>query len=167
MAFIARQVIEGLRERNLPLPCLQLEPGRSLVAQAGLAIYRVGAVKTTPGRRWLLLDGGLADNPRPALYGTRYSALPLVNPERPPAGPTWLAGPYCESGDILIEALPLPEIQAGECVAVPMSGAYQISMSSNYNGACRPAVLWLENGQEQLIIRGETLDDLLRRDLPL
>jgi diaminopimelate decarboxylase len=167
VAFVAGQIVKGCAERNLPLPHLQLEPGRSLVARAGLAIYRVGAVKTTPGRHWLLLDGGMADNPRPSLYGTRYSALPLTNPQRPASGPTWLAGPYCESGDILIEELPLPDVQVGEWLAIPMSGAYQISMSSNYNGAYRPAVLWLENGQEQLIMRRETLDDLLRRDLPL
>jgi diaminopimelate decarboxylase len=167
VAFVAGQVVKGCTERNLALPHLQLEPGRSLVAQAGLVIYRVGAVKTTPGRRWLLLDGGLADNPRPTLYRTRYSALPIANSQRPANDSAWLAGPYCESGDILIESLPLPEIQVGEWLAVPMSGAYQISMSSNYNGACRPAVLWLENGQEKLIMRRETLDDLLRRDLPL
>jgi diaminopimelate decarboxylase len=166
VAFLAEQVIGGCAQRNLPLPRLQLEPGRSLVARAGVAIYRAGAVKTTSGRRWLLLDGGLADNPRPALYGTRYSALPLIDPERPSASPTWLAGPYCESGDVLISALGLPDMQAGEWIAVPMSGAYQISMASNYNGACRPAVLWLENGGEKLILRRETPDDLLQRDLP-
>ncbi len=80
------QLAEGCRSRNLPLPRLQLEPGRSIVARAGVAIYRVGAVKCTPNRRWLLLDGGMADNPRPALYGARYSALPVAAPGRPARG---------------------------------------------------------------------------------
>jgi diaminopimelate decarboxylase len=129
-----------------------------------VALYRVGTVKHTPNRRWLLLDGGIADNPRPALYGARYSALPVVDPERPHSGPAWLAGPYCESGDILIEALPLPDIQPGELIAIPVSGAYHLSMSSNYNGALRPAVAWLQEGVATLIQRRETPEDLLRRD---
>jgi diaminopimelate decarboxylase len=164
---LAETLVMGCRERSLPLPRLHLEPGRSLAARAGVALYRVGVVKRTANRRWLLLDGGLADNPRPALYGVRYTALPVWEPDRPTTGPAWLAGPYCESGDVLIEALPLPEIQPGELIAVPMSGAYQLSMASNYNGACRPAVLWLEAGSAALIQRRETLDDLTRRDLPL
>ena len=162
--FVAGRLAAGCRARGLPLPRLQLEPGRSLVARAGVAIYRVGAVKRTPARRWLLLDGGLADNPRPALYGARYSALPVHDPARPATTPSWLAGPYCESGDVLIENLPLPELTEGELVAVPVSGAYHLSMGSNYNGARKPAVLWLQHGQASVIQRRETLDDLLARD---
>lgn len=113
--------------------------------------------------RWLLLDGGLADNPRPALYGSRYSALPVWEPARGPAGPAWLAGPYCKSGDILIEGLLLPEAKPGELIAVPVSGAYQLSMASNYNGARRPAVVWLADGAARLIQARETLDELVRR----
>ena len=167
VAFVARELAEGCRSRNLPLPRLQLEPGRSIVARAGVAIYRVGAVKCTPNRRWLLLDGGMADNPRPALYGARYSALPVAAPGRPIAGPAWLAGPYCESGDVLIESLPLPEIEEGELIAIPVSGAYHLAMGSNYNGARKPAVLWLREGKAQLILRRETLADLLLRDIEL
>jgi len=167
VGFVAERLVAGCQARGLPLPRLQLEPGRSLIARAGVAIYRVGAVKRTPARRWLLLDGGLADNPRPALYGARYSALPVHDPARPATTPSWLAGPYCESGDVLIEDLPLPEIKEGELVAVPVSGAYHLSMGSNYNGARKPAVLWLERGQAHLIQRRETLDDLLARDCDL
>jgi len=167
VAFVAHYLAEGCRQRDLPLPRLQLEPGRSLVAQAGVALYRVGAVKTTAARRWLMLDGGLADNPRPALYGARYSALPVQAPLRPNAGPTWFAGPFCESGDVLINDLPMPAVAAGELVAVPIAGAYQLAMGSNYNGACKPAVLWLRDGQAQLIQRRETVADLVARDLPL
>lgn len=162
--YLAENIQSLCKPRGLPLPKLQVEPGRSLVARAGVALYRVGAVKVTPNRRWLLLDGGLADNPRPALYGARYTALPVGNPDRLPATPTWLAGPFCESGDVLIEALPLPEIAAGEWVAIPVSGAYHLSMGSNYNGARRPAVLWLDEGGAHLIQERETLDSLTARD---
>ena len=165
--FISERLIEGCQNRNLPLPKLQLEPGRSLVAQAGVSIYRVETVKNTPQRRWLMLDGGMADNPRPALYRARYSALPVADLERPFAGPAWLGGPFCESGDILIEDLEMPDIQPGEYLAVPVSGAYHLSMGSNYNGARKPAVLWLDSGRATLIQRRETLEDLTRRDLPL
>ncbi len=167
VAFIARELVAGCHSRGLPLPHLQLEPGRSIVARAGVAIYRVGAVKSTPNRRWLLLDGGMADNPRPALYGARYSALPVSAPERPSAGPAWLAGPYCESGDVLIEGLPLPALAEGELVAVPVSGAYHLAMGSNYNGARKPAVLWLRGGQAHLVQRRESIADLLARDFDL
>jgi diaminopimelate decarboxylase len=165
--FIAEAVVEGCRQRALPLPRLQLEPGRSLVARAGVALYRVGAVKHSAGRTWVLLDGGLADNPRHALYGARYSALVVARPAAANAGPVCLAGPYCESGDVLAMDLPLPQVAAGDLIAIPVSGAYQLSMSSNYNGACRPAVLWLAGGQAHLIQARETPTDLLRRDRPL
>lgn len=163
--FVAQRLAQGCAERNLPLPRLQVEPGRSLVAQAGVAIYRVGAVKQSANRRWLLIDGGMADNPRKALYGARYSALPVQQPTRPAVGPAWIGGPYCESGDVLIEDLPLPAVEPGELLAVPSSGAYHLAMGSNYNGARKPAVLWLNAGQATLIQRRETLADLVARDL--
>jgi len=164
---IAEALLTGCNQRELPIPTLHIEPGRSLVARAGVALYRVGTIKRTATRNWLLLDGGMADNPRPALYGARYSALPVDHPDRPPAGSFWLGGPYCESGDVMIENLLLPKIEIGEIIAVPVSGAYHLSMGSNYNGACRPAVIWLESGQAHLIQQRETIQDLLRRDCPL
>jgi diaminopimelate decarboxylase len=167
VSFIAHHLTNFCQERGLPLPRLQLEPGRSLVARAGVVLYRVGAVKQTATRRWLMIDGGLADNPRPALYGAKYSALPVHEPLRPNLNPAWLAGPFCESGDILIEGLPLPAVAAGELLAVPVTGAYQLAMGSNYNGARRPAVLWLQEGAAKLVQRRETLDELIARDLPL
>lgn len=162
--FVAETVRTGCLRRGLDLPRLHLEPGRSLVARAGVALYRVGAVKQSKDRAWILLDGGLADNPRPALYGARYSALPVREPMRPVEEPVSFAGPYCESGDVLIESLTMPEVHEGDVIAVPASGAYQVSMSSNYNGARRPAILWLENGRAQVIRERETTDDLFRRD---
>ncbi len=167
VAFVAQHLAQGCQERGLPLPRLQVEPGRSLVAQAGVALYQIGAVKQSANRRWLLIDGGMADNPRKALYGARYSALPVQQPGRPAIGPAWVGGPYCESGDVLLEGLPLPEMQPGELLAIPISGAYHLAMGSNYNGARKPAVLWLNQGKATLIQRRESLADLVARDLPL
>ena len=129
----------------------------SLVARAGVAVYRVGAVKKRGSKTWLLVDGGMADNPRFALYGARYSCLPVTGLRRERTESVSIAGPFCESGDILIENLPMPDIQ--------VAGAYQLSRASNYNGARRPAVLMLENGEAKLILRRETVEDLLRREL--
>jgi diaminopimelate decarboxylase len=162
--YVCENVLAACSARGLPAPRLHLEPGRSLVARAGVAIYRVGTVKRSAERTWLLVDGGLSDNPRPALYGARYSALPVTGSERAPMERVWIAGPYCESGDVLIEELPLPHVEEGELIAVPVAGAYQLSMSSNYNGARRPAVVMLADGQATLMQRRETVEDLLRRD---
>jgi len=165
--LISETTVKTCKQLGLDVPHLHIEPGRSIVARAGLALYRVNIVKRQGGRTWLLVDGGLADNPRHALYGARYSALPVAGPGRERSEQVHIAGPYCESGDIIIEALPMPQVNEGELIAVPMSGAYQLSMSSNYNGARRPAALWLEEGKAQLIQRRETLDDLIQRDIEL
>lgn len=161
---IAEAVIEGCKSRGLDLPVLHLEPGRSLVARAGVALYRVGAIKQRGDKTWVLTDGGMADNPRFALYGARYSCLPVEGLDREISAKVSIAGPYCESGDILIEDLPMPELKEGELIAIPVSGAYHLSMSSNYNGARRPEVLMLEEGKVEVMLRRETVDDLLRRD---
>lgn len=167
ISFVAQRLKEGCQRRQLKLPQLFLEPGRSLVARAGVAIYRVNGTKETRNHRWYLIDGGLADNPRPALYGAAYTALPVIGPRRFPTRGANIAGPYCESGDVLIYDLPLPELVSGEFIAVPVSGAYQLTMGSNYNGARKPAVIWLDQGEEQLIQRRESLSDLISRDLEL
>jgi diaminopimelate decarboxylase len=164
---IAEAVIEGCRQRGLTLPRLHLEPGRSLVARAGVAIYRVGTVKRRGDKTWVLIDGGMADNPRYALYGARYSCLPAAGVGRERSEVVSIAGPYCESGDVLIEDLPMPKLKEGDLIAIPMSGAYHLSMSSNYNGARKPAVLWLMEGNVKLIQRRESLQDLVQRDLML
>ncbi|MGE5373820.1 MAG: diaminopimelate decarboxylase family protein, partial [Bacteroidota bacterium] len=162
---IAEAVIEGCQARGLDLPDLHLEPGRSLIARAGVAVYRVGAVKKRPGKTWLLVDGGMADNPRFALYGARYTCLPVAGIGREWSGLVSIGGPFCESGDILLEDLMLPDIQEGELIAIPVAGAYQMSMSSNYNGARRPAVVWLEEGNAKLIMKRETIQDLLKNQV--
>lgn len=161
---IADSVIEGCQQRGLEFPHLHLEPGRSLVARAGVVIYRVGAVKKRGEKTWLLVDGGMADNPRFALYGARYSCLTVSTPSLERTERVSVAGPFCESGDIVIEDLPMPKVQEGDLIAIPVAGAYHLSMSSNYNGARKPAVVWLEAGQARIIQRRETVDDLMRRD---
>ena len=161
---ISESVIEGCQSRGLDLPHLHLEPGRSLVARAGVAIYRVGAIKRRGDKIWILTDGGMADNPRFALYGARYSCVPVTGVGRESSAKVSIAGPYCESGDIVIENLPLPDLKEGELIAIPVAGAYHLSMSSNYNGARRPQVLMLEEGKVNVMMRRETTDDLLKRD---
>lgn len=162
---VAESVIEGCRERGLDLPQLHLEPGRTLVARAGVAVYRVGAVKRRAHKTWLLIDGGMADNLRHALYGSRYSCLTVAGPGRARTETVSIGGPYCESGDVIIEDLSMPKVEDGELIAVPVAGAYHLSMASNYNGARRPAVLWLDEGQPKLILARETIHDLLKNQL--
>ena len=161
---ISEAVIEGCTLRGLDLPHLHLEPGRSLVARAGVAMYRVGAVKKRGDKTWLLTDGGMADNPRFALYGARYSCLTVSSPSGERGERVSIAGPYCESGDIVIEDLLMPNVKEGDLIAIPVAGAYHLSMSSNYNGARKPAVLMLEEGQVLQMLRRETVADLLSKD---
>jgi diaminopimelate decarboxylase len=164
---IAEGVVKGCEARGLNLPTLHIEPGRSLVARAGVAIYRVGAVKRHDKITWLLTDGGMGDNPRYALYRAKYTCLTVAGVGRERSERVNIGGPFCESGDVILEDLPMPRVEEGELIAVPVSGAYQLSISSNYNGARRPAVVWLEEGKVKLIQRRETTQDLLRRDTPL
>lgn len=164
---IAEAAIEGCRIRGLELPHLHLEPGRSLVARAGVAVYRAGTVKRRGDKLWVLVDGGMADNPRYAMYGARYSCLTVSSPGGERSENVSIAGPYCESGDIILEDLPMPNINVGDLIAVPMSGAYHLSMASNYNGARKPAVLWLEAGRVQLIQQRESVGKLLKQDVGL
>jgi diaminopimelate decarboxylase len=121
-------------------------------------------VKKRGEKVWLLIDGGMADNPRHALYGARYSCLTVTGLSRETSEKVSIAGPYCESGDVVIEDLPMPQVEEGELISIPVSGAYHLSMASNYNGARRPAVVWLEEGHVKEIVRRETTNDLLKRD---
>jgi len=163
--IISENVIKGCKERSLHLPHLHLEPGRSLVARAGVALYRVGTIKRRGDKIWVLTDGGMTDNPRHAMYGARYSCLPVSGVSAERTGVVSIAGPYCESGDVVIEDLPMPDVKEGDLLAIPASGAYHLSMSSNYNGARRPAVLMLDDGTVKLMQRRETIQDLLARDV--
>lgn len=166
IAPLCRAVIEGCEEHSLPLPHLVVEPGRSLVARAGVALYTSGRVKETPGGRvYVALDGGLGDNPRPALYGARYTAL-CANRDDAPDQTVTLCGPFCESGDVLACDVPLPRLRPGDLVAVPVSGAYHLAMASSYNGFPRPAAIMVADGQARVVRRRETVEDLVSWDVP-
>jgi len=138
-----------------------LEPGRSLVGRAGTTLYRVGAVKRLVGRTWVAVDGGMSDNPRPQLYDARYTALSATRADDEANETVSVAGMHCESGDVLIDDVELPEPRRGDLLAVPATGAYTLAMSSNYNGVGRPAAVLVRDGEARLIRRRETIADLL------
>jgi diaminopimelate decarboxylase len=148
--------------QELPEPRLILEPGRSLVARAGVTLYTVGTVKrSSAATTYVAVDGGMSDNPRPALYGALYTALLANRADEPPAGAYAVAGKHCESGDVLISRVELPEPRRGDVLAVPVTGAYTLAMASAYNAVPRPAAVLVRDGEVRLIRRRETVDDLL------
>lgn len=169
-ADYAEIVVPSLRaaceKHNLPLPRLIIEPGRAIVGRAGVAFYTVGSSKDIPGvRRYVAVDGGMADNIRPAIYGSRYSAVVANKMGQPASQRVTIAGRYCESGDILIKDIDLPPLTAGDIIALPASGAYCLAMASNYNMSLRPPIVMVRDGQARLIRRRETYEDLMRCDL--
>ena len=145
---------------------LILEPGRSLVGRAGVTLYRVGSVKESGGVTYAAIDGGMSDNPRPQLYGARYEALLANRAAELPSGVYRIAGKHCESGDVLIERVELPEPRRGDILAVPVTGAYTLAMSSTYNAVPRPPAVLVADGEARLIRARETVDDLLRFERP-
>jgi diaminopimelate decarboxylase len=140
---------------------LIFEPGRSLVGQAGVTLYRLGSVKRSGERTWAAIDGGISDNPRPQLYGARYTALVANRADAPATGAFGVAGKHCESGDVLIDSVELAAPRRGDVLAVPATGAYTLTMASTYNGVPRPAVVLVSGGDARLIRRRETIEDLL------
>ncbi len=157
---------KGLEKHRLPEPALHIEPGRALVGRSMVAVYTVGARKEIPGlRTFVSVDGGMADNIRPAIYGSKYEAIPVDRPLAAPEETITLAGKYCESGDILIKDAAVPRLRPGELVGLPASGAYNLAMSSNYNMATRPPVVAVRDGQARLMVRRETVEDLMARDV--
>jgi len=147
-------------------PTLIIEPGRSIVGRAGVALYTVGVIKEIPTvRTYVSLDGGMGDNIRPALYGAEYEAVIANKMNLDNQNKITLAGKYCESGDILVKDIELPPIASGDIVAIPSSGAYCLSMSSTYNMHPRPAVIMVNNGSSRLIRRRETYKDLMALDV--
>ncbi|WP_028926818.1 diaminopimelate decarboxylase [Pseudonocardia acaciae] len=148
-------------------PRLTVEPGRAIVGPAAVALYRVAAVKRRPGgRTFVAVDGGMSDNPRPALYGARYAVRLLGRPLRAPDRPVTVVGRHCEAGDVLATDVGLPEdVHAGDLLAVPVAGAYQLSMASNYNMVGRPPVVAVADGESRLVVRRESEADLLRREV--
>jgi diaminopimelate decarboxylase len=163
---IADAVKSEFAVRGLDDPEVIIEPGRSIVGAAGTTLYTVGSSKTIPGiRKYIAVDGGMSDNPRPALYQAEHEAI-LANRAREAAEETVsVAGKCCESGDMLIWDLQLPPAESSDILAVTCTGAYNYSMASNYNRLPRPAAVFVKNGRADLIIRRETLEDLIRNDL--
>jgi len=160
-AFVG-PLVARLRERWPEPVQVVLEPGRSLVGRAGVTLYRVGVVKDSGGVHYVAIDGGMSDNPRPQLYGARYEALLANRADELADGVFRVAGKHCESGDVLIDAAELPHPRRGDLLAVPATGAYTLTMGSNYNGVPRPPVVLVRDREVRLIRRRETVDDLLR-----
>jgi diaminopimelate decarboxylase len=151
---------------KLALPRLTIEPGRAIVGRAGVAVYKVGATKDIPGiRRYISVDGGMADNIRPAIYGSKYEAALANKALEKNTAVVTIAGKFCESGDILINDIKLPPISSGDLIAIPDCGAYCLSMASNYNASLRPPIVMVKKGQSRLIRRRETYEDLSRLDV--
>jgi diaminopimelate decarboxylase len=158
---LVNQVQWAFDEIGVRRPAIYFEPGRALVGQAGVTLYTIGSVKRLPGVTWVAVDGGMSDNPRPALYGARYTALSALRADEPHDEQVSLAGLHCESGDVLIDELLLPAPRRGDLLAVPATGAYTLSMASNYNATPRPAAILVRHGEVTPIRRRETIEDLL------
>ena len=170
VSFFAETIISKLisrcRQLELSLPMLTIEPGRAIVAQAGVALYKVGVIKDIPGiKRYVSVDGGMADNIRPALYGSPYEAFVANKMLEEEAEQVTIAGRFCESGDILVKDINLPPITRSDIIAIPVCGAYNLSLQSNYNASLNPAVLLVKEGKERLIRRRQTYEDLTGCDL--
>ncbi|HEY7134602.1 MAG TPA: diaminopimelate decarboxylase [Acidimicrobiia bacterium] len=149
-----------------PAPRIMVEPGRSIAGPSGLTLYRVGTVKEIPDvRTYVAVDGGMSDNPRPITYGARYEAFVPARADAPRPFVATVAGKHCEQGDLLVREASLPaDVAVGDVLAVPVTGAYAYSMASNYNRLPRPAVVFVRDGEARVVVRRETLDDVLRQD---
>jgi len=163
---VAEAVATACHDRGLSLPRLLCEPGRSLVATAGLTLYTLGSRKEIPGiRTYVSVDGGMSDNPRPITYQSRYTALLAAQPLAESVASITVAGKHCESGDVLLHDVALPEAATGAVLAVFATGAYNASMGSNYNRIPRPATVLLQDGEADLVQRREQPEELLRYDV--
>lgn len=165
---IIEEVKKQVAELGIAMPEIWIEPGRSLVGDAGTTIYSIGSRKEVPNvRHYVAVDGGMSDNIRPALYEAKYEAVLANRVLDDKEEVVAIAGKCCESGDMLIWDLPLPKAEAGDYLAVFCTGAYGYSMANNYNRIPRPAVVFVENGEAQLVVKRETYEDLVRLDVPL
>ncbi|MDR3593044.1 MAG: diaminopimelate decarboxylase [Negativicutes bacterium] len=163
---IAKAIRETAVNYGLPLPKIIVEPGRSIVGEAGVTLYTIGSVKEIPGvRKYVAVDGGMTDNPRPALYQAKYEAAVANKMNNPAEDTVSIAGKCCESGDMLIWDLELPRAAAGDILVVSSTGAYNYSMASNYNRNLKPAVVFAGNGTADIVVKRETYGDLVRNDV--
>ena len=156
---------EGVKRVFDPVPRILVEPGRSLVGNAGLTLYSVGTVKEIPGvRTYVAVDGGMSDNMRPMLYGARYEALIANRASEPPDTRVTVAGMHCESSDVIVRDVEVAAPRVGDLLVTPATGAYGYAMASNYNGVPRPPVVFCKDGDARVVVRRETWDDLVARD---
>ena len=154
------------QELGMEPPSLVIEPGRAIIGPAGVAIYRIGAIKDVPGvRKFVSVDGGMGDNIRPALYQAEYEVVAANKANREPAEKVTIAGKYCESGDLLASDIMLPVLESGDLIAIPATGAYCPSMASNYNLNPRPPMVLVKDGRSRLIRRRESYQDLMYCDV--
>ena len=163
---VSKVISQVAGKRGIEIPFVLMEPGRSIVGSAGITLYTVGAVKEIKGiKKYVFVDGGMADNPRYIMYESKYDALLAnrVNDEKDDV--VTIAGKCCESGDVLIKDARLPKAQAGDVLAVLATGAYNYSMASNYNRLAKPPVVMVSGGEDKLVVRRETYEDLIRNDL--
>ncbi|MFF3765343.1 diaminopimelate decarboxylase [Streptomyces sp. NPDC001922] len=167
-ARVRAELEDGCTRARLPVPRLTLEPGRAVIGPAGVAVYRVLAVKRTGERTFVAVDGGMSDNPRPALYGVRYTPRLIGRRSAAALRPVTVVGRHCEAGDVLADGVTLPgDVRPGDLLAVPAAGAYHLSMASGYNLVGRPPVIAVAQGRARVLIRRESLDDMGRRDIGL
>jgi diaminopimelate decarboxylase len=157
--------VRGVQQAFDPVPRILIEPGRSLVGNAGVTLYRIGTVKEIPGvRTYISVDGGMSDNMRPMLYGARYEAAIADRPDAMGTQLATVAGMHCESGDILIREVALADPQVGDLLVTPATGAYGYAHANNYNGVPRPPVIFCRDGEARVVVRRETYEDLAARD---
>lgn len=163
--IIINRLNECVEKYNIEPPALFIEPGRSIISTAGVTLYTVGSSKQVPkGKKYFAVDGGMADNPRPSMYQAEYYAEIANKPDFELQQDVTIAGRFCESGDILIKNIKLPQLEEGDILCVYNTGAYNYSMASNYNRVQKPAMVLVNNSQSDIIIKRETLDDLIAHD---
>lgn len=166
MKEISQTIFDTCQKFGVDIPYIYMEPGRSIVGEAGLTLYQIGSIKQIPNvRTYVSVDGGMTDNPRYALYQSEYTVLAAAKPDAEPTQTVTIAGRCCESGDLIQEHIQMPDLQPGDILAVLCTGAYNYSMASNYNRVPRPAVVIVKDGVPRLAIRRESYEDLVRNDL--
>lgn len=163
---VAQAVKKSAEEYKLSCPFLVFEPGRSIVAPAGITLYTVGGVKEIKDvRTYVSIDGGMVDNPRYILYGSKYSAVLANKANEEVAGPVTIAGKCCESGDLIGEGIMMPKVEVGDTMAVLATGAYNYSMASNYNRIPRPPIVVVSQNEKKIIVKRETYEDIIKNDV--
>ena len=162
---LAAAVTESMKKYSVEIPTIYIEPGRSIISTSGVTLYTVGSSKQVPnGRKYVAVDGGMADNPRPSMYQAEYVAEVANKIHTEDKEIVTIAGRYCESGDILINEIELPKLDAGDILCVYNTGAYNYSMASNYNRVEKPAMVLVNNSHSDIIVYRERLEDLVSHD---